>query len=414
MEKFRFDLQRFATGSLQNTSTSQSVTYEAEGEKDDYSPIITNIDPEHNMFMSQFPVEANATQLKFDWLAENLKPPARNAHLEMEDYATGKVGGMERRENTVQFFQATGRVSDAQRLTAKQYSQQDEFPRQKEIAFKQMARDMEFAVATGAASRLESGTLPALTGGVPFFLQSETEDVAADATTNVFTTTEAHKLNTGDFIYFGAGTAGKLPKNVTAGREYYIRKLSDTTFDLFLTLDQAVAAASAEATAADKAKVVAVGDAGTAPYHVLKNNIVDAAGSAFSEDNLNDVMEMCFKRGGDPTMAVMSASNKRRFSKVVTGNATKQRGQKEHSVENVTDTYVSDFGTITAQVHRQYGNDRIDFLDMNYWGLKYFVRPHEVTGLPKKGTYTEFVLEASLGLKGTQPKASGAIVNMPA
>ena len=104
MEKFRFDLQRFATGSLQNTSTSQSVTYEAEGEKDDYSPIITNIDPEHNMFMSQFPVEANATQLKFDWLAENLKPPARNAHLEMEDYATGKVGGMERRENTVQFF----------------------------------------------------------------------------------------------------------------------------------------------------------------------------------------------------------------------------------------------------------------------------------------------------------------------
>ena len=51
---------------------------------------------------------------------------------------------------------------------------------------------------------------------------------------------------------------------------------------------------------------------------------------------------------------------------------------------------------------------------MNYWALKYFTRPHEVTGLAKKGTYTEFVLEASLGVKGTQPKASGAIINLPA
>ena len=412
----RFDLQRFA-GSLVNTSESQSVTYEAEGLDDDYSNIITNIDPDHNFYLGQMPVEADATELEFNWLTESLKPPKRNAHLEMEDYTTSKVGALERRKNTVQFFQATGRVSDAQRKVAKKYTQQDEFPRQKELAFKQLARDIEFAIATGALSRLEAGSIPALTGGVPFFLQAETLAITADSSTNVLTSAEAHKLTTGDFVYFNKDKGAKLPSGIVAGREYYVNVLSATTFELYKTLELAVNAASAESAVSTpaKAEVVALGDAGTGgKFYILKNNIVDGNGADFTEDEINDVMEMCYKRGGDPTMAVMSAANKRRFSKIITGQAQKQRGQKERDVVNVTDTYISDFGTITAHVHRQYGNDRIDFIDPNYWALKYFNRPHEVSGLPKKGTYTEYVLEASIGVKGTQPKASGAIVNLPA
>ena len=403
-----------ANNPIVNTSTSQSVTYEAEGEKEDFSPIITNIDPDHNFFLREFPTEEDATQLNFNWLTESLKPPKVNAHLEMEDYKTDKVGSLDRLNNTVQFFQTTGRVSDAQRKTAKQYNQQDEFPRQKELAFKQMARDMEYAIAMNTVSRLESGMTPAKTGGVPFFLQEEKLKVTFDSTANTATTSEAHKLNTGDFVYFIAADKAKLPQNLAANREYYIRKKSDTTFDLFYSLDEALAADSSEATSADTGKVIALGTAGSGDLFLLKNNVVDGAGTAFTEDNINDVMEMCYKRGGDPTVAVMSAANKRRFSSVITGEASKRRDQKDKTVTNITDTYISDFGTITAQVHRQYSNDRIDLLDMNYWGIKYFVRPHEVTGLSKKGTYEEFVLEASFGVKGTQPKASGSIVNLPA
>lgn len=403
-----------ANNPIVNTSTSQSVTYEAEGEKEDFSPIITNIDPDHNFFLREFPTEEDATQLNFNWLTESLKPPKVNAHLEMEDYKTDKVGSLDRLNNTVQFFQTTGRVSDAQRKTAKQYNQQDEFPRQKELAFKQMARDMEYAIAMNTVSRLESGNTPAKTGGVPFFLQEEKLKVTFDSTANKVTTSESHKLNTGDFVYFIAADKAKLPQNLAANREYYIRKKSDTTFDLFYSLDEALAADSSEATSADTGKVIALGTAGSGDLFLLKNNVVDGAGTAFTEDNINDVMEMCYKRGGDPTVAVMSAANKRRFSAVITGQASKRRDQKDKTVTNITDTYISDFGTITAQVHRQYSNDRIDLLDMNYWGIKYFVRPHEVTGLAKKGTYEEFVLEASFGVKGTQPKASGSIVNLPA
>jgi len=397
-----------------NTSTSQSVTYEAEGEKEDFSPIITNIDPDHNFFLREFPTEEDATQLNFNWLTESLKPPKVNAHLEMEEYKTDKVGSLDRLNNTIQFFQTTGRVSDAQRKTAKQYNQQDEFPRQKELAFKQMARDMEYAIAMNTVSRLESGMTPAKTGGVPFFLQEEKLKVTFDSTANTVTTSEAHKLNTGDFVYFIAADKATLPKNIVANREYYVRKKSDRVFDLFYSLDEALAADSSEATSADTGKVIALGTAGSGDLFLLKNNVVDGAGTAFTEDNINDVMEMCYKRGGDPTIAVMSAANKRRFSKIITGDAQKRRDQKDKSVTAITDTYISDFGTITAQVHRQYSNDRIDLLDMNYWGIKYFVRPHEVMGLAKKGTYKEFVLEASFGVKGTQPKASGSIVNLPA
>ena len=398
--------------SLKETSTSQSVTYEAVGEKDDYSDIITNIDPEHNFFLSEFPSGRDATQLKFSWFTENMKPPQQNAYPEMGDYSSEKVGSTERRENTCQFFRSTGRVSDAQRKTAKWYANGDEFNRQKQIAFEQHARDLEYALTTNTVSRLESGSLPALTGGVPFFMQEESVKVTFDNTTNTVTSASAHKLNTGDFVYFMAEKGAKLPAGISAGVDYYILKKGETTFELYPSMQTAIAAGQTDATSDDKGKVIALKDNGTGTINMLKSNIVDAGDAEFTEDQINDVMEMCYKRGGNPTLAVMSGRNKRRFSKIITGQATKRRDQKDKTVMNVTDTYISDFGTVTAKVHRQYGNDRIDILDMSLWEIKYFNRPHEVSGLPKKGSYEEFVIETCMGLQGTQPKASGSIVNV--
>lgn len=398
--------------SLKETSVSQSVTYDSVGQKDDYSDIVTNIDPEHNFFLSEFPQGKDATQLKFNWFTENLKPPRQNAHLEMEDYSTHKVGSLERRENTCQFFQNSGKVSEAQQKTAKWYANGDEFKRQKQLAFEQHARDLEYALTTNRVSRMESNGVPALTGGVPFFMQEESIGVTFDSTTNVVTTASAHNMTTGDFVYFLAEKGASLPSGLSAGVEYYVRKLTDTTMKLYPTMENAITADQSDATAADLAKVVALGSNGTGNINMLKNNIIDAGDAEYTEDQINDVMEMCYKRGGNPTLAVMSGRNKRRFSKIITGQATKRRDQKDKTVTNVTDTYISDFGTVTAKVHRQYGNDRIDMLDMSLWEIKYFTRPHEVSGLPKKGSYDEFVLESCMGLQGTQPKASGSIINV--
>ena len=78
----------------------------------------------------------------------------------------------------------------------------------------------------------------------------------------------------------------------------------------------------------------------------------------------------------------------------------------------VADTYESDFGIVTAHPHLFYPNDRIDAIDTQYMTLKWFDRTHEVTGLAKKGNYSEFVIEGSIGLKCTQPQAHGSITNI--
>ncbi len=380
-------------------SVSQSVTYEAVGTKDDFSKIITNIDPDMTFFLSNFGTAPEAKSLKFNWTTEGLKPPQENAHPEMTDYATEKVGSLAQWDNRCQHFISSGRVSDAQKQHAKEYTPEDEFARQKINAFKQHARDIEFALVFNDSPRDESPGNPALTGGVRYFLTEDAEDVTF--TGNVGATAAAHRMNTGDFIYFKAkpGAGNKLPAELSANLPYYIRKDADPKkFTLYNSMDDAI----------KNKRQITLSTAGQG-VQMVKNNVFTAGDALFTEDHINDCMEMCSKRGGNPTLAVMSGRSKRRFSAIVTGGAAKQRNSKDKVAVNITDVYESDFGTIHAQVHPMYEDTIIDLLDMAYWDLKWFDRTHEVAGLAKKGSYEEFVIESWLGLQGTQPKASGSI-----
>ena len=380
-------------------SVSQSVTYEAVGTKDDFSKIITNIDPDMTFFLSNFGTAPEAKSLKFNWTTEGLKPPQENAHPEMTDYATEKVGSLAQWDNRCQHFISSGRVSDAQKQHAKEYMPEDEFARQKINAFKQHARDIEFALVFNDSPRDESPGNPALTGGVRYFLTEDAEDVTF--TGNVGATAAAHRMNTGDFIYFKAkpGAGNKLPAELSANLPYYIRKDADPKkFTLYNSMDDAI----------KNKRQITLSTAGQG-VQMVKNNVFTAGDALFTEDHINDCMEMCSKRGGNPTLAVMSGRSKRRFSAIVTGGAAKQRNSKDKVAVNITDVYESDFGTIHAQVHPMYEDTIIDLLDMAYWDLKWFDRTHEVAGLAKKGSYEEFVIESWVGLQGTQPKASGSI-----
>ena len=384
-------------------SVSQSTTYEAVGTKDDFSKIVTSIEPDMTFFLSNFGEAEDAASLKFNWTTDGLKPPQENAHHEMTDYTTDKVGSLAQWDNRCQHFISSGRVTDAQRKHAKEYSPEDEFARQKEKAFRQHARDIEYALVFNRAPRDESpGSNPALTGGVRYFLEEELEDVTF--TGNVCACTADHKLDTGDFVYFKAkpGAGNKLPTEVAANMPYYIRKDTDPKkFTLYNSMDDAI----------KNVNQLTLSTAGQG-VQMVKNNVFSAGDALLTEDHINDCMEMCSKRGGNPTLAVMSGRLKRRFSAIVTGGATKQRSSKDKTAVNVTDVYESDFGVIHAEVHRMYSDTIVDFMDMNYWDMKWFDRTHEVTGLAKKGSYEEFVIESWLGLQGTQPKASGSIYNI--
>lgn len=387
-------------------SDSQSLTYDAFGAAEDYSKIITNIDPDQTMFLSSFGVADDAVETKFGWMTEGLRPPQKNAHLEKEDYTSGKVGSVTGLENYVQLFQNSGYVSDTQRKVKKIYNKQDELARQKTRAFSEQARDMEYMLSNNDAKVVGSGATAAESGGVPYFMQ--TENVAATLTVAsgiVSTGTTEHKLVTGDFVYF---TAGTMPTGLTAGIIYYVRvdaTKPTTAFILFDTMKDAV-----ENVTANQVKPSTTGT----DLVIVKNNVLSLGGAAdFTVDNINDVMQMCYERGGNPTEAIMSGRKKRRFSSIVSAIGTTQRkASGDRKTDLVSDVLETDFGVITAKVHRMYPDNRIDFIDKQYFELKWFDRPHEVKGLAKKGNYEEFVLEASLGLQGTQPKASGSLIDI--
>lgn len=78
----------------------------------------------------------------------------------------------------------------------------------------------------------------------------------------------------------------------------------------------------------------------------------DAAAGAgtpgtFLEDQLNDVIQSCWEAGGDPTLCLVNANNKRIVSETFVGNATRYKDTVDQKVINSIDFYESDFGTIT-------------------------------------------------------------------
>lgn len=384
-------------------STSQSLTYEAYGLAEDYSQIITNISPDKTPFLSGLSEDSDAVSTGFSWTTEALRPPQMNAHLEKEDYETRKVGSLRGLDNVVQIFHNTGWVSDTQRKAKKIYNQQDEFDRQKTIAFKDHARDIEYALVNGDVKRVGTGTVPALTGGIPYFLKSESIACTLEVSTGIVTTTK-HELDTGDFVYFMAET---MPAGLTANTIYYVRKDAaspDSKFTIFDSMKGAV-----ENILSDQVKPTTAG----VGLKMETQNIVDLGNSAYwTIDDVNAVMQMCYYRGGNPDKLWMSPKNKRRFSSLVTSLSTTQKkvGEKKGSI--VADVLETDYGVVTAMPHAWYSDKHIHVMDMEYFETKWFDRTHEVKDLGKKGNYSEFVIEGSVGLKGTQPLASGAILNI--
>ena len=391
-------------------STSQSSYGEAIGHAEDYSKIITNIDPNMTRFLSAFGKLENATQLHWFWTTEGLRPPQTNAKLEKFDYTFDKVGGIKQLHNHQQHVYASGYITDAQIKAGKTYSP-DELPRQKMNTSQALARDIEYAILNNKAARAEDGDTPALTGGVQYFMNAE-KQACTIATTGVVTTikslsdttAENHELRTGDFVFFVAGT---MPSEIKEDLVYYVEKKSDTTFQLYNTMEGAV-----EAIAADKVTLANAVTTSNAMY-IVKNNVVDLGGdSDVTLDDLNRALEMAKLRGGSPSDAFMSTRKLRRFSDIVNALATTNRKSGDKKMDMVTTTYISPAGVINAQAHPMYPDGRIDIMDLQYWHLKYFDPVHTVNKLAKKGTYETFALEGWFGVQATQPLASASIVNI--
>lgn len=384
-------------------SSNQSLSYDAIGHAEDMASIIYNIDPTSTPLLSAFDEGENAVATDITWMTKGLKPPKVNAHLELEEYNYEKVGSMEGLANTVQYFQSVGMVSDVENKVEHnpRYNPLDEA---KTDAFYEMAFDIEYAFINNDKRVIGTDSVAPMMGGIPYFMNLKTQDVTFENSGNTFTTTEPHHLKTGDFIYL---IADVMPTGIKAQTTYFVR-LDDTTPETKFTIYNTIKDAAEGITA----NVVTATDSGTNVKIVSANITSKGNAEDFSLDDLNDVMQMAANRGGRPTEAFMAPEKKRRFSLLVTGQSTTIRKNSDKSFSDVATSYATDGGTITAHPHRMYPVNRIDIFDMNYWEKRWFDRPHEVSDLPKTGTYTRFVLEGKCTLQASQPKASASIVDI--
>ena len=385
-------------------SANQSFTFDAWGNAEDISPIITSITPDKTPFLSSIPDGPNAVEPSFSWPTEELHPPMVNKHLEKEDYQSHAVGSMESLDNVVQIFMTSGFVTDMQRKARKVYRGGDEFNRQLTKAFTEHARDIEYAFVNNASKVAGTAAQEAMTGGLPYFMQKKTLSATVNTSTGKITTSAAHNLRTGDFVYFDAAT---MPTGLKKNTLYYVRLDSTTPatiFNIYTNMKDAV-----EGTVS--AEIIPT-TAGSSVVCVM-NNVVDLNSAAdFTVADINSAMEMAYRRGGSPDTLWASPHNKARFSEIVNAMSYTTRKSGEKKTNLIATTLETDFGEVQCKPHLWFPDSMILALDSQYLEKKWFEKTRKVQGLAKKGNYSEFVIESSIGLKFDQPLSSAAIINI--
>lgn len=389
-----------------------SFSYDSVGNAEDMRDVLINLDPVRTKFLSAFGTAEDAISTDFSWFTERLRPPQDNAHLEKEEYEFHEIDSQEGLRNYIQHFQNSGFITDTQNRIKKAFKRgTSEFAAAVERALRGQGDDIELMIVKSKIANFETpGTVPARSGGIPYFLQTSALNATiADSVVTLSEVTAEHPvdLKTGDFVYF---TATTMPAGLEANRCYYIRLADDANtrklknkFSLYYSLEDAV----------DGQNAIQITETGTNVQMVRRNVISLNNDSDFSLEDINTVLEMIYRRGGNGNQLYMSLRNKRKFSKLINAQMTANReGKQMTQYSDAATVYESDFGTVTARAHQMYADDRCDILDMQYWDLKWLAHTHEVEGLAKTGTYEKYVVESSVGLQATAPQASGSIVNI--
>lgn len=71
-----------------------------------------------------------------------------------------------------------------------------------------------------------------------------------------------------------------------------------------------------------------------------------------TEDNFNNVIQLCWEAGADPTIAMVNANNKRVISSTFTGASTRYKDAVDKQLVAAIDIYTSDFGELQVVPNR--------------------------------------------------------------
>lgn len=136
----------------------------------------------------------------------------------------------------------------------------------------------------------------------------------------------------------------------------------------------------------------------------------DGTQRAFTESQVQTVLQACWTQGGNPDMIMTGAFNKTRFS-TFTGNATRMDRSEDRKVIATTDVYVSDFGEHKIVANRFSRSRDVFVLDTEYWGVA-FLRPFKTEDLAKTGDAQKKHIIVEYTLESRNEAASGVIADL--
>ena len=148
------------------------LTYDAVGNLEDLSDVITNISPLETPMFSNFGRSSASAKLH-EWLTDSLATATSNAKIEGAAYTFAKAAARTRLTNDVQTLETSVEVSDLQRKVATA-GLDDEFAYQMAKKMKEHARDIEYAIVNGTGNSGASGTARELKGVIAWISTNNT------------------------------------------------------------------------------------------------------------------------------------------------------------------------------------------------------------------------------------------------
>lgn len=153
-----------------------------------------------------------------------------------------------------------------------------------------------------------------------------------------------------------------------------------------------------------------LGTGGASPTGDGSDARTDGTQRAFTEDQLKNVLQLCWTEGGQPDCIMVGAFNKQKFSGF-TGSSTRFDTGEDKKLVAAIDVYVSDFGDLKVIPNRfQRARDAL-VLQKDMWAVAHLrsVRSHE---LAKTGDTERRQIIAELTLESRNEEASGMVADL--
>ena len=140
---------------------------------------------------------------------------------------------------------------------------------------------------------------------------------------------------------------------------------------------------------------------------ITTNKVTAGAVRPFTEDLLNDALEMCWKAGGNATKVYLSGKQKRKVS-AWNGEGEKYLDQNSKKLVSSIAVYESDYGVVSFVPHRLMKDTEVLVLDMSFWKIAE-LRKMKTKDLPETGDAIKKVIVGKLTLEARAEKASAII-----